>query len=228
MLALRREVIVEGIVGVGVLLCFLRGRARIFAGMAAVLFAGAVVVLVGVSDRWKERIFSETRDQMESVSDPRTVLLLNTPKAMMGSPVLGHGAGSYRYVMGKYLFGSKGDDEIGIAAHNSFSRAGVETGLLGLGGFTLMIGALGWKCYFGMRRAMPQRGVLRLACAMIFLHVMDWLFFGDGIGSNTTWYFIGVLLFFDRRLSQNSLANRLPRTGGVLPTRRNWRANSHA
>jgi len=92
-------------------------------------------------------------------------------------------------------------DFVGIAAHNSFSRAAVETGMVGLAGFGLMVMALGWRA---MRRknTISESGVsFRLAAIMIFLHVGDWLFFGDGIASNTTWFFIGGLLYLDRCLT---------------------------
>jgi hypothetical protein len=40
----------------------------------------------------------------------------------------------------------------------------------------------------------------RFAAAMTFLHVGGWLFFGDGIATNTTWFFIGLLLYLDQYL----------------------------
>ncbi len=198
MLALRREVLVEGAAGLVLLLVLMPRRYRGVAGLSALLFAGVVGALVVSSERWRDRLINETQEQFQSGTDPRTVLLLNTPSELRQSPLWGHGPGMYHRRMGAYFSGNAEVEKEGIAAHNSFSRAAVETGLLGLGGFTLLVGALGWWCVFDRKRG-PEFGPLRLWSAMIFLHVFDWLFFGDGMAANMTWYFCGVLLFLNHR-----------------------------
>lgn len=202
LLALRREVLVECAVGWLVLLFAVPKRYRIAAGAVGVVVGCSIAVFVAYSERWQDRLFLETREDFADASDPRMVLLMNTPREMMESPLLGNGPGSYRWRMCEYLPFSKELAAQGIGAHNSFSRAAVETGILGLLGFTLMVAALGWRACFRKSKKTLSDNVLRLAAIMLFLHLGDWLFFGDGTASNKTWYFMGVLLYLDRRLFQ--------------------------
>jgi O-antigen ligase len=199
MLALRREVLVESVVGWLALLFVVPSRYRTFTVAIGAIAAASILGLIATSERWQERLYSETRQDFETGIDPRTVLLVNTPHAMLRSPVLGHGPDSYRAVMRDYFPSESYFDLIGgIAPHNSFSRAAVETGIPGFLSFTWMIAALGLTIVF-----QSQNSPLRLTTMMVFLHVGDWLFFGDGIQANATWYFIGVLLYCERQLSQS-------------------------
>jgi O-antigen ligase len=209
LLALRREVLIEAGVGMLVLIFIFPKRDRIVLRMTGLILACAITIAIATSERWQDRLFTETRNDYEMGQDARTILLKYTPAALMDRPLLGHGPGSYAWTMWNYS-PLAGLASRGIEAHNSFSRAAVETGTLGLIGFTVMFVALCWKAV-RRRREIFRIGILpRLTAIMIFLHVGDWLFFGDGIGSNTTWYFIGVLLYLDRGLFRG-------KSGGLMP-----------
>ena len=200
MLPLRREVLVEFVIGSIVVFFVVPRRRRVTVVAVALIVATVMAVFVAKSESWQVRLDSETRREFEAGSNPRTVLLLSTPAELSQAPLLGHGPGSYPWTMSKYFDLPGALMPKGIAAHNSFSRAAVETGAVGLLGFTLMVSGIG-------RRAVRSRtkGTLRLLAAMIFLHVGGWMSFGDGIASNATWFFIGVLLYFDRALSGKHL-----------------------
>jgi hypothetical protein len=201
MLALRREVLVEAVVGLTVLWFAMPRKFRPGIAISGLVLGGVFIGTIALSASWQERLFNQTRDDFKAHADPRTVLLLNTPAELMEQPLLGHGPGSYPLRMTKYFpSGSVFAQKAGIAAHNSFSRAAVETGMIGLLGFALMVAALGWCAIRRISWAGRADSILRLTAIMIFLHVGDWLFFGDGIGQNTTWFFIGVLLYLDRCL----------------------------
>ena len=199
-LALRREVLIEGAVGLLVLLVVFPARRRLAAVSMVAVIACIAFAVVSHSERWLERLNFETRDQFETSTDPRVVLLMNTPQEVLNAPLLGQGPGAYRWTMSKY-FPTVTDVTLnGVSPHNSFSRAAVETGIFGLLGFLVMTAALGWRACLHRSRNAPVNGLLRLAAILIFLQVGGWLFFGDGITNNITWYFIGVLLYLDRRL----------------------------
>jgi len=207
LLALRREVLVEGTVVMLILIFFAAPKGnRLVLAVTGIIIACCVIVAVKSSERWQERLFSESRYEFETGSDPRTLMLMHTPEVLMEEPLIGHGLGSYEWTMVVYFPSEVRNSEAmskkggGIAAHNSFSRAAVETGAIGLLGFIVMFAALGWRAV-RIRSDLAGTGItLRFVAIIIFLHVGDWLFFGDGIISNTTWYFIGVLLYLDRRL----------------------------
>ena len=281
-LALRREVLIEAVLGLVVLFFGMPRRFRLMVATSGLLMGVVFLITIALSENWRDRLWLETRMQFALGEDPRTVLLLNTPTELMREPLFGHGPGSYPLRMSKYL--NTPDSVLregeGIAAHNSFSRAAVETGLIGLLSFTFMAAALGWRAVCGRnaptarsgRRvasarvavvhanaensmgkelskplagspasALGRRGAsrsvrgagvpqnsrippiilrsgvnLRLAALMLLLHVMDWLIFGDGIAATNTWFFIGVLLYLDHRLSKE----------GARGTRPSWRPES--
>jgi len=212
MLGLTRAMVVEVVVGMPVLWFAMPRRFRPMVAIGGLAFAGVIAGVIALSDRWQERVFGETRDQFEAGADPRTVLLLNTPAELMEQPLLGHGPGSYPLRMTKYFpVGTVFGMEAGMAAHNSFSRAAVEAGMIGLLGFTLMMAALGWRAV-RRRSKLALSGIsLRLAAIMIFLHVVSRLTFGDGITLNSTWFLIGVLLYLDRSLLREESRGIAPR-----------------
>jgi O-antigen ligase len=214
MLALRREVLIEAAVGLPVLWFAMPRGFRPFVTTVAIALGGVLVGTIASSERWQDRIFQETRSEFETDSDARIVLLLNTPAELMDKPLLGHGPGSYPLRMGKYFPPTRISGSV-IAAHNSFSRAAVESGIVGLLGFVLMVAALGWRAVRS-KNELSLAGIgVRFGAIMIFLHVGDWLLFGDGIASNTTWFFIGLLLYLDWCLLRQERR-------GLIP---NWRAN---
>ena len=218
MLALRREVLVEAVVGLTVLWFAMPRRFRLGIAISGLVVGGVFVGTIALSESWQERLFNETRDNFEGRMDPRAILLLNTPTELMEQPFLGHGPGSYPLRMTKY-FPSEAvlAAETGIAAHNSFSRAAVETGMFGLSGFCLMVAALGWRVVRRKRELARSDIGLRLTAIMIFFHLGDWLTFGDGIGSNTSWFFIGVLLYLDRRLMREDSRGTAPARQMIRP-----------
>ncbi len=196
LLALRREVLVEFIIGCGVLFFAAPTRRnRVLVGVSGLILACGMTLFVARSESWQDRLASETRQQFEAGTDPRWLLIANTPAELMQAPLLGHGPGSYVERMSQYLFVSGRWFERGTAAHNSFSRAAVETGTTGLVGLSLLVAATGWRAIRSR-----SKGMVRLLAVMVFLHVSDWLFFGDGIGTNVVWFFIGVSLVLDRIL----------------------------
>lgn len=203
LLALRREVLIEGIVGFVVLLFFIPRRYRLSAAGLAIAFSACIAIVLSQSERWQERLFGETRTEFSDLEDPRLVLLMNTPAETALSPVYGHGPGTYPQRMTKYLgirayrsLQAEGLNE--IAPHNSFSRAAVESGLLGLAGIVMMMVAVGRVSVFGVRAAHNLYGINLIAPVLIFVHLGDLLFFGDGISLNSTWYLLGLLLGLER------------------------------
>jgi hypothetical protein len=218
MLALRREVLVEAVVGLVVLWIAMPRRFRPFLVVAGLALVGVLIGSIALSETWQGRLAGETRDEYEAGTDPRTVMLLKTPAELMEEPLLGHGPGSYPLVMTKHLPTEL--DAVfpaGIGAHNSFSRVAVESGMVGLSGFCLMVAVLGWRAVRRHSELARSGFDLRLAAVMIFLHVGDWLFFGDGISTNTTWYFVGVLLYLEpRQSSERNHSIRQPRERGRL------------
>lgn len=214
MLALRREVLVEAVVGLAVLWLWMPRGFRPALVAFSLALGGVLIGTIALSEHWQERLVSETREQFEQGDDPRTVMLLKTLTELMEAPVFGHGPGSYPVRMTKHVTSMQDFSLIGqgIGAHNSFSRAAVETGVVGLSGFCLMVAALGWRAVRRRSEAASAGLNLRLAAVMILLHLGDMMFFGDGISTNIVWLFMGVLLYLDRCL---------PRTDsrGIAPAR---------
>lgn len=208
LMSLRREVMVEMCLIIPILLFAVPRRGRFVMGLVAVVAICSIAGFIGVSERWQDRLFVETRDRFETESDYRTVLLINTPKEFTAAPLLGQGPGSYRWTMDKYF---SADDAViereGAPAHNSFSAAAVETGILGLLGLITMVAGLGWRACSLRSWHSREYNPARLLSLMIFLHFLVLLNFGEALGANPTWFFVGILLYLDRWMA---LENKTP------------------
>lgn len=215
MLQLRREYLVEAVVGLPILWVIVPRRFRLGIALSGLVLVGLIVGTIAFSESWQQRLFSETRDSFGGAGlDPRSVLLQNTPAELLDAPIFGHGTGSYPQRMSKY-FPANFDlvSPLGIAAHNSFSRAAVETGMVGLLGFTLMMASLAWRAARVRSKNDLVGSVLRNMAIMIFVAVIVEMNFLDGIASNQIWFFIGWLLYLDQRLLQEACQS-------IIPTRR--------
>lgn len=212
-LPLRREVFVEGAVALLLILPFAPRRYWLGLFLVGACVAGAGLAVVAKSDAWRVRI-EETRDQFETGSDPRMIMLRNTPYEMMREPVFGQGPASYYWAMGAYFPIVDPRQTGGIAAHNSYSRAAVETGIVGLSGMVLFTGSLCWGVWRARRQATPLGKRLHLIACLVLLKIGVLLNFGDGIADNRTWFFIGILLFIvatlDRIVRASSRTSQSP------------------
>lgn len=206
LLSLRREVLIEGSVGLLLIWSLSPGRRRfqtMLVGLVMVCLMGVVVLK---SERWQERLFVETRDQFETRTDPRLVLLTSTPVEFVKAPWFGQGPESYRWLMLNHLpvLTSK-VREYGIAAHNTFSKAAVETGSIGLLGVILMCAGLARRGCLSRHNVSPENYFFKLTAMLMLLKVGTAMFFQDGSVSNSTWYFFGILLYLDWKVMHNNL-----------------------
>ena len=203
MLALRREYLLS----IGV--CMLWGVYSLPLGVrrfTAVFVVGGFLALgVGVIHlvpEWRQRLFSETVDSLTSGQDLRLLMLQTAPKLFVEEPLAGHGLGTFPFLMATSLPVHLATDEEtnrflarGLASHNSFLTAGLETGLLGLVGLVALFGGLGlWSVRIWRNSRMRGGSALAMFAPLFFIQIFFGVFFQDGLASNIIWAFMGMLI----------------------------------
>jgi len=202
--ALRRETLVTLVAG----LALIAGRrlvaARRLLGMGAALLAGAASFVL-LSPEWTSRLTGETVGQLASFTDPRITLLFRfTPTAAAGSPWVGYGPGNYAAT--QLLFPQAVTTWIlgkgGVPAHNVWSAAVVEAGVVALGGLCLFLYGVGRPLW--QPRRCDDKGLSSLwaFAPLIFLQLLISMFFGFAVALPVIWFWIGFLLALERTTRQ--------------------------
>jgi hypothetical protein len=203
MLALRREYLISTTAGFAAGIYILRRKYSTTTKIVGtIIFTVAGGAMILGTQEWRDRLFYETKDTFEMGQDPRTLMLKTAPSIFMEKPLTGHGIGTYPMLMVKHLPLAITDEEglrkyskDGMASHNSFATAAVESGLFGLTGLLLLVFNLGLWAWRTSSMGSLNRGSPSSAFAFVFfVQIFVALFFGDGLISNLNWAFLGLLI----------------------------------
>lgn len=185
-LPLRREVLVESMVAALILIPAAPKRYRLWVIVSAALTLVVLGWFVSQSREWYLRGV-ETLQTLETGRDPRLVMLKMGPVETMKAPLFGHGPASFMMVSSQYFRSG-----IRMAAHNSFLRAAIETGIPGFVAMLMIYGSLPLELLRSWRQSSEFGRRLWLFVALITLHVGVLLNFGDGVTINPPWMWMGL------------------------------------
>ncbi len=194
-LALRREYLISLVACFLVVLLYRRTRFG-SGGLAFLAIAGVLVFgLVTNMAEWSTRLFGETVTAFENNQDRRTLYFLSSLDAWNQSPFVGYGAGNWSISVRPYFF-NRGPSLVDSlpSSHNSFTMTLVETGLLGGLPFLFVFGYMAARLTKLSRQSLDPQLKSVLSFSVVFLlEIFFWLFFGDAIMNNLTWYWLGLL-----------------------------------
>jgi len=135
----------------GVLVAVARVSMRLAVGLAVVGIVAAVLVYPIFLDLRLGRTFGsagQAGEAAQSASDDlRAGQAVAAIEAFLDAPILGHGFGTFQVLSPSYS-----GQEVLTSAHNAFLKLGAEQGVIGLGLFIALLGAIGlplWRRRFG-------------------------------------------------------------------------------
>lgn len=195
--ALRREVLVAIPMGLAVLVWRMPKKSRRQIILIATLILLIMLIFVQWSPEWSSRIIGETVTELSSGTDARMVLLLRfTPGAFMLSPWIGHGPGNYATIQLTFpelvtpIFTAVG----GAAPHNSWSASIVEAGIFAFIGLCVFLYGIGRPLLTRRTFVDAQMEKIWLIAPLIFVQLLNWMFFGHGLIMPMVWFWLGFLL----------------------------------
>lgn len=170
---------------------------------------------------WVDRLSGETVEEFSAGRDTRTNLLLFTPEALRESPWIGHGPGNYpattyRLVVYKTNPSLGTLEKGGLEPHNSWSGTAVEAGIFALLGLCLWLYGIGRPLWQAHRTADGRLNNLWAFAPLIFVQLLTFMFFGDGLVLPQVWFWFGMLLALTRVMRQHALLSFTPDTPSAI------------
>lgn len=174
------------------------------------LFAGIVTILalafvIAAQDRAETRYPPHTSVEKSLAEDPRLVLWARVAEKIEARPVAGYGFG--RHIIGNELVHELADPLL-AHAHNVFVGQWLQTGIVGLVAFTLVLAGFAWR-FAAYLRGADDLAVLGLVGVVVLVgfvvkNVTDDFFFGNT--AKELWCMLFTLLGLGERLAARSAA----------------------
>jgi hypothetical protein len=210
--ALRREALITIPIILGLIILYKPIGNRRQAVLISLFLLLVLAMVVVISPEWQDRLLGETVEDLSTGIDTRIVLLTNfTPAAFKDSPWLGYGPGNYidtefRYPnsVTTYIL-----ENGGVVAHNSWSAALIEAGVIAFIGLCLIQMGIGIPLLKKYSQLTGEMKIIWAFSPLIFTQLLFSMFFGNALQLPVTWFWMGYLAALTRVVQTQAKSSSL-------------------